>query len=234
MHGDLLDTIFSGMGGFIFVYAAMAFAVPIALFLIWFDRWLRDEHRWIAGTISYTDCIIAGFAIISVVVATMTYESVKEYTTITLETFEATNRPYVRIEVPTDKDIPALSIQAEAQRVCVTFEVINEGSVPSYDLTMSYQLNISGNQIAGDLKHQYLGPHGGYHYFFQCSGNPTAYRIASDSVTRNTNTLSVDLSVTADYESVSKKKYHYYAQTSYDNVMKHFVITEEGETEESP
>ena len=216
-----------------FLFIIMALTI-LVLSAIWIALYVElkqfrtgQPYRsyWPTRKISWTDVIIAFFAILSVVVAW-------QYTQISESTFEASNRPYIDIR----GDSPALTLIESAKTECFHFLETNQGNVPAYNIREHREARILGKQYTVWYRGQppqpheeYLPPHEPRH-ISACTG--VAYDYISVNMKSRTDNVPIDVRVKIDYQGVSKKTYHYHYYASYSNSIEHFVVMDEGESVE--
>lgn len=188
-----------------------------------------------SGEFSWTDLAIALFALLAVVVAALTYCSVREYTEISSKTFEAANRPYlVAIEThdAAGKPVAPLTVNDADQTVCINLTLSNEGTVPAYRIRNAYEVRFRTEKVrfkSSDPVEHYIAPHGkrGTTYCPQIG-----YSFISQAMKTRIDNVPFTFRITLDYTGVTDTTYHYYQDARYDNAKQDFIITGEGEGED--
>lgn len=214
---------------FLFIVMALAIfvlsAIWVALYVELRQFRTGQPHRqhWPTGDISWTDVIIACFAGLSVIVAW-------QYTHISENAFEASNRPYISIHT----DSPALTLMESTKNVCFHFIEANDGSVPAYHMREHRVFWILGRKVEAlymglppSPHEHYLGPHGTRHV---SACTEIGYDYISANINTRSDTIAVEAHFEVDYNGVNNKAYHYHDYASYSNSIQKFVVVDEGES----
>jgi hypothetical protein len=175
------------MNGFVLLVPACLFQLPIQ----------SPPLSWDGSATTISTVIIAGAAVVNLVVAILLWKATAGSTKITRDIFEASHRPYVGV-------VSARYLHTESsQKIEILLKIKNTGTIPAVGVTSRFELLANHIQVA------VTGPETKPLVIFPGTTRTFGCKITDAKEYKDTVKALLDLEMSIDYSGLEGKQYHH-------------------------